>query len=116
MSAYGSLYNFTPPGGWPKSLTALDVYTSPFIPLSGLSGSVGVKMAGNGSLSLQRYLDATTNFPIGAAITQAVTGGTGATAGFNDGMIAMFLVATLTDTSNATNAVSSMVGVGSLGS
>lgn len=104
----------------PASLAGDGVYTSGCVPVPyARAFTVMAAMAGASTVSVQRYVDQACTLPMGAAIPSsplALTQGGGCPGStycgddsVNDGFPFSGIVVTVTDTSNATNAVTAIV-------
>lgn len=90
-----------PPVPAPATLAAGGTYNSGIMPGKGSSLAASVNSTQNGVLTIQRYIDAAGTIPIGAAITQAIAGGTLATVAVNDAMPYASFQVSFTNTSGA---------------
>lgn len=75
-----------PPTPVPATIANGGNYNTGVMPITGNSLAASANLSQNGSLVLQRYIDAAGTIPIGAAITQALVGGTLGTVAVNDGL------------------------------
>jgi hypothetical protein len=105
----------------PVSLASGGTFTSACLPINRLRAyTVFAALHGVGTLVTQRYADPACKDPVGAtvpssALTLTQAAGCPATSTYcgsvsaNDGVVALFMTLTLTDTSSATNAIVALV-------
>ena len=83
LSAWPGLSPSGPPGA---TIAASSSYQSGVIPSNGFKAiGIGVTLNQAGSITIQRFLDAAGNVPVGAPITAAITASTAQWATVNDG-------------------------------
>lgn len=108
--AAGSAVNPVPPNAPPATLAAAGVWSSGVISAAGFNKlAAAATLTQTGTLTIQRYIDAAGTVPLGAAITQAMTASTPATAWVNDGQPAASWQVTVTNTSGSTGTLSGVV-------